>query len=254
MTMNHLKFSSIFPLIIASSHAAVVWSDDLSAYSDGDPITGATAVGDGTWNNNGNIAANASGQLLATSDGGRDSVQIDSNTAVQCGVMSFDLAFLGDSTTPPETDNFFFQLTEGGRSTTANPISGFANTVDAGNHNISTDATAPSNLKYFFNTTATAYDYVGPDSTTYSINPGTYHYWVDTTRVNGNGTSTTNGTATPSQVSTIVTNMFNGQNGESWVYDNFVMDDLSVAHVPEPSSTMALAVSLLGLGFIRRRK
>lgn len=241
--------------LFCTAQGAVIFSDDFSAYSDGDSVTGATAVGPGTWNNNGSVTVNAANQLLLEADGGRDSVEVTSGTSATCGVMSFGLAFLGDSDTAvADTDIFFVQLTSGGRSTNANPIPGFANTLDAGVHNISTDANALSTVKYFFNTSGNAFDYLAPNGSTQTIADGTYEYWVDTTLVNGNGTATTNGTATPASVSTFVVNTFNGQLGESWVFDDLEFEEFTADHIPEPSSVAALALGLLAFTGTRRRK
>lgn len=246
--------SCLFALALLphDANADIVWCEDFSSYADGDnPDGAATAVGNGTFDNNGNVFVNANGQLLHTADGGRDTTGIMGASGETCAKFSFDVAFLGD-TVDPATDIIFLQMTEAGRSTGANPVPGLAETLDAGQHNISTDAANMSTLCFFANTSGAAVDYVAPDGSTQNLGNNEYTVWNGTSLLFANQTQFTNGTApTGAGLSSLYMNTFNGQEGESWVFDNFKMEDF--AHVPEPTSGLIL-VGFGLMAFSRRKR
>ncbi len=229
--------------------ADLVWSEDFSGIADGTSVNGdTTSTGAGTFVTNGNVAVSGE-QLILTADGGRETLQIDS-AGVECGFFTFDLQQLtaADPTaTPAGTRNSIFtQMTEGGRSTGAAPVSGFGDTING------TQFGAVQTVNYYFNSSTAAFTYVGPDGSTQTIDPGTYDYWQGTTLVDEAQTQTTNGTTAPSSVGSLVFSTFNQENGSSYAFDNLSLNSI-VHSVPEPSSSLLL-VGLSLVAFTRRRK
>jgi len=246
--------------LMSSAQAAVIWSEDFSAYEDGDdPDGNATATGTGVFNNNQNVFVSDPGNvgnevLILTADTGRDAVQIDSTVAATCGRFSYDVAYLG----AVGEDVLFSQLTEGGRSTGGTPIPGFSDTVNGGNNGISTDAAAPSSVEYFFNVTGAAITYTAPDGSTATLANNAFDFWVDGNLVHNDFTTNPNTTPPamnpPSSVSTVLAQTFNGQEGGIWQFDNFLFEDDIAVHVPEPSTFAMLGMALAGFTFVRRRR
>ncbi|MGJ8696878.1 MAG: PEP-CTERM sorting domain-containing protein [Verrucomicrobiaceae bacterium] len=257
MKSTHALLALFTGIVLSgSAQAVVVWTENFSAYSDGDPISGSTATGSGNLDSTtGTVSVNAAGQVLLVADGGRDAIQVNSTTSATCGILSFETAFLGDSdTAAADTDIFFLQLGEGGRSTGGSPKPNFAHTVDAGADGISTSSSSLSSVKYFFNGSAAIYTYTAPDATTQTVAPGSYDYWVGTTLIDDNATDSNNGGGIPANIDTFVAQTFNGQLGESWVFDNLQFEEFNASHVPEPSSTAILALGMLSFSLIRKRK
>ena len=255
MKYSIVKLSLLLSSLTAASHAVVVFTEDFSSIAPGGAINGLNATGDGSFASSaGNVTGNANNQAALVSDGGRDAIQINSTTQTSFGNLGFDIAFLGDTVVDPavpasDTDIFFVQLTEGNRSTGGSPVSGFAHAIDASNLGISTVATSPSRANYFFNATAAPLNYTAPDGTTQTLAAGAFDFWVDTTQQLDGSSNTTNGTATPGFISTFVAQTFPQQEGQTFVFDNIELQDITV---PEPSTSMVLTLGLLG--FISKRK
>jgi len=251
--MKHiLTFAIALVMLSSTSQADIIWSEDFSGYADGDPVNGmATATGDGQLNSQNSVAVDADGQLLHDANTGTERTWISSNTDVLCGCFGFDLAITGTPDVAGQ-DQIFVQVLEGPTfSTAGSPVPNFNFNLNVTNHGISTDDTAPSAVKVFFNVSGEDFIYTAPDGSTQTLASGQRRQYVGTTLI-GTGSGNAHSAGPPSAVNTLAFATFNNQRGQQFHFDNMFLDRF-VHAVPEPSALVVLG--MMGMAtFCRRRR
>ena len=204
-----------------------------------------------------NIATISSGALVFTKNGGNSagfSRSTDFNPVPSALLLQFDLTISGNTTAQTNSTGLVLQLGSGFSSTTVG-VEAVANlhsriainwtTINGewsirrgggtGDSTVSANTTGTQTLRFYVNNSGLSINYLGIDSTNYSLANDTYDVWVGTTRA-PNLTSVVASSAPDIALTDL-----------KFTYDSgaanavIAIDNLSVTAIPEPASFTFIA-------------